>query len=112
MSDKLVNPEYPSTGQIPNTNKNFAPRVGIAYSFNKSRTVLRAGYGIFYSRYPGGLINTFFTRNGISQPSVNFNGTVRSGSGKRPGVPEQLAVVLYAELFRSCGSGLSGQGLP
>jgi hypothetical protein len=89
-SDQLVNPEYPSTGRIPNTNKNFAPRIGMAYAFNKSRTVLRAGYGIFYSRYPGGLINTFFTRNGMSQPSVSFNGTVAADLANGPVFPNRL----------------------
>ena len=89
-SDQLVNPDYPATGRIPNTNKNFAPRAGIAYSFNGSKTVLRAGYGIFYSRYPGGLINTFFTRNGVSQPSVNFNGTVPADLANGPVFPNNF----------------------
>ena len=82
-SDQLVNPEFPSTGRVPNVHNNVAPRLGIAYSFNQSRTVLRAGYGIFYARYPGGLINTFFTRNGMSQPSVNFTACERAGTGFR-----------------------------
>ncbi|MFN0104240.1 MAG: carboxypeptidase regulatory-like domain-containing protein [Bryobacteraceae bacterium] len=89
-SDRLVNPEFPATGRIPNVNKNFAPRLGIAYSFNKSRTVLRAGYGLYYARYPGGLINTFFTRNGVSQPSVNFNGTVPADLASGPAFPNRL----------------------
>jgi outer membrane receptor protein involved in Fe transport len=89
-SDDLVNPEYPATGRIPNVNKNFAPRAGIAYTFNKSRTVLRAGYGIFYARYPGGLINTFFTRNGMSQPSVSFNSAVAADLANGPVFPARL----------------------
>ena len=89
-SDQLVNPDYPATGRIPTANTNFAPRLGIAYSFNKSRTVLRAGYGIFYSRYPGGLINTFFTRNGMFQPSVNLNGTVPPDLLTGPVFPNRL----------------------
>jgi len=38
---------------VPNQKDNFAPRFGIAYNlFNK--TVLRAGYGVFYSSYEAG----------------------------------------------------------
>jgi outer membrane receptor protein involved in Fe transport len=89
-SEQSANPDFPATGRIPNVNKNFAPRVGIAYSFNKSRTVLRAGYGLFYARYPGGLINTFFTRNGMFQPSVNFNSAVVADAANGPVFPNRL----------------------
>jgi hypothetical protein len=51
-------PEIPVTrgapaSLVPNQKHDFAPRVGIAYNlFNK--TVLRAGYGVFYSSYEAG----------------------------------------------------------
>jgi hypothetical protein len=43
---------FAGVGGLPNglwtaDKNNFAPRVGIAYQFN-SKTVVRAGYGIFY----------------------------------------------------------------
>jgi hypothetical protein len=38
---------------VPNQKDNFAPRFGIAYNLF-SKTVLRAGYGIFYSSYEAG----------------------------------------------------------
>jgi outer membrane receptor protein involved in Fe transport len=90
VSGLLVNSDYPETGRIPNANKNFAPRFGVAYTFNQSRTVLRAGYGLFYARYPGGLINTFFTRNGQSQPSVNYNSAVAADLANGPVFPARL----------------------
>jgi outer membrane receptor protein involved in Fe transport len=90
FSDWTVNPDYPSTGRIPTTNKNFAPRVGLAYTFNQSKTVVRAGYGIFYGRYQGGLINSFFTRNGMLQPSVSLNGSVALDMATGPVFPNRL----------------------
>jgi hypothetical protein len=75
-SPNRVNPSYPQTGRIPSSNKNFAPRLGISYAFNNSKTVLRAGYGLFYARYPAGLINTLFLENGMSQTLVNLNANV------------------------------------
>jgi hypothetical protein len=38
---------------VPNQKKNFGPRVGFAYNI-LNRTVLRGGYGIFYSSYEAG----------------------------------------------------------
>ena len=77
-----VNPDYPSTGRIPEFKKGWAPRVGFAYSLDsQSKTVLRAGYGMFYGRYPGGLINTLFLGNGIYQKSITLNGPADYASG-------------------------------
>ena len=71
---KIVNPDYPQTGTIHSAPLNFAPRAGLAYSLGKDRkTVLRAGYGIFFARYQTGLINTFFLNNNIYQQSVTYN---------------------------------------
>ncbi|MEO7650633.1 MAG: hypothetical protein ABIZ80_09200, partial [Bryobacteraceae bacterium] len=70
----VSNPDYPQTGVIPTTKDNFAPRVGLAYSIGQSRkTLIRAGYGIFYARYQTGLINTFFLNNNIYQKAITYN---------------------------------------
>ncbi len=87
---KLVNPDYPQTGRIPTVKTNFAPRVAFAYAFNKEKTVLRAGYGIFYARYPGGMINTFHLENGIYQKVISLNGTRPEELALGPVLPNRL----------------------
>jgi hypothetical protein len=62
----------PAAVHIPTTKKNFAPRVGLAIALDRSRTVLRAGYGMFHARYHGGVISTFFLENGVYQKSIQF----------------------------------------
>jgi hypothetical protein len=72
-----VNPNYPQTGIINSPGKNFAPRFAAAYAMNE-KTVIRAGYGVFYARFQGGLIQTVFLSNGLYQPAVTLqNGDVR-----------------------------------
>jgi outer membrane receptor protein involved in Fe transport len=87
----LTNPDYPATGRIPSYKKEFAPRIGFAYSLdNQSKTVIRAGYGIFYGRYPGGLLNTFFLGNGLYQKSISLNSTNASDKANGPVFPNVL----------------------
>jgi Carboxypeptidase regulatory-like domain/TonB dependent receptor len=90
QSVNRVNPQYPQTGRIPNSDKNIAPRLGISYSFNRTKTVVRAGYGIFYARYQGGLIDTFFLQNGMSQQLVTLNGGVPQDLAAGPVFPNKL----------------------
>ena len=66
-----TNPDYPQTGHIPSSPLNFAPRLGLAYSLNE-KTVLRAGFGMFYARFQGSLIDDLFSNNGVFQTSVNL----------------------------------------
>jgi hypothetical protein len=65
----MVNPDWPQTGSIPQQNKNFAPRVNLSYSID-DRTVIRAGYGMFYARIHGNLLDTLFLGNGKYQTSI------------------------------------------
>jgi hypothetical protein len=87
----LTNPDYPATGRIPSYKKQFAPRVGFAYALDsQSKTVLRGGYGIFYGRYPGGLINTFFLGNGLYQKSISLNSSNAGDKAAGPVFPNVL----------------------
>ena len=71
----ITNPDYPQTGSVPQSNKNFAPRVSLSYSID-DRTVIRAGYGIFYARIHGNLLDTLFLGNGKYQTQISAGPTV------------------------------------
>jgi outer membrane receptor protein involved in Fe transport len=87
----VTNPDYPATGRIPSYNKEFAPRVGLAYSLDdQNKTVIRAGYGMFFGRYPGGLINTFILGNGLYQKSISLNSGTASDKAAGPVFPSVL----------------------
>jgi hypothetical protein len=81
----IVSPNYPQTGHINSPTKNFAPRVGLAYRLN-DKTVLRAGYGLFYARFQSGLINTFFTNNGVYTQSLSISSPTAAGAPIFPNV--------------------------
>jgi hypothetical protein len=72
-----------SAPQISDRN-NFGPRVGVAYTphfwrrlMGEDKTVLRAGYGIFYD----GLFTNILDNTGAAQPNA-VGGTVVGGSGR------------------------------
>jgi hypothetical protein len=75
----ITNPNYTQTGHIPSAGKNFAPRIGLAYSIN-SKTVLRAGYGLYYARYVSGMINTLFTSNDLYTQSLSIQSSTTAGA--------------------------------
>jgi len=70
----LTNPLWPDSGKIPFNPNNFAPRVGVAYSFGNERPlVVRAGYGWFYTRIPQIYTSTIATDNGFSSVNLFLN---------------------------------------
>jgi len=83
---KRPNPDYPQTGRVNSPGKNFAPRVGLAYSLNE-KTVIRTGGGLFYARFQGSLFETTSFANGIYQPSIQV---VPTGAGA-PVFPNNVA---------------------
>ena len=65
-----------NTSRINRDENNIGPRIGLAYSLNdKSTSVIRAGYGIFYGRTPSIFTGTAFTQNGIQVQSFSFSST-------------------------------------
>ena len=86
----VTNPAYPQTGVINNPSKNFAPRFGAAYAFADQKTVLRGGYGIFYARIPGALLQQFFLVNGVYQPAVSLNSNQALDLAAGPVFPGRL----------------------
>ncbi len=77
----LCNHDYPGTCHVPSKPTNLAPRAGLAYRLN-DKTVLQAGYGMFYSRFQGGTIdNLFTTGNGLYQTAITLTGCPTGASG-------------------------------
>lgn len=87
----ITNPDYPATGHINSPNKDFAPRASLSYSLN-DRTVIRAGYGIFYARFHGNALDTLYLGNGKYQTAISINNT-------QPGAPVFNGVVASATGF-------------
>ena len=87
----LTNPDFPQTGRIPDDTLNFAPRVGVAWSLNNNKTVIRSGYGLFYARYPGAMVNSLFTTNNLYQQSFSLQGSNAAQLALGPVFPNLLA---------------------
>lgn len=62
------------TSYLNKDDDNYALRAGLAYSLN-DRTVLRAGYGLFYGRTPSIMVGTAHSNNGINVQTATFTGS-------------------------------------
>ncbi|HZR57708.1 MAG TPA: TonB-dependent receptor [Terriglobales bacterium] len=72
----VSNPLWPDSGKVPFNPYNFAPRIGLAYAFGDHRPlVIRAGYGLFYTRIPQIYNSTVQSQNGINSGSLFLNNT-------------------------------------
>ncbi len=74
---KFTNAAYYETGSIVSTDKDFSPRIGLAYMLN-NRTVIRVGIGTYFQPYVGQLMDALYTGNAIYQGSVSLNPTQTS----------------------------------
>jgi hypothetical protein len=84
----VSNPLWSQVGKMPQNGTNFAPRVGIGYSFGNQRpTMVRAGFGIFYTRIPQ-LYQTAVTNdNGLSDNFISLDNTVSAQEQVFPAYP-------------------------
>jgi len=66
-SPELVsNPLWPAAGKMPSNSGHFAPRAGIAYAIGNRRPLMvRAGFGIFYTRLPQMYQSSVINNNGL-----------------------------------------------
>ena len=87
-----VNPIYSQTGHINSAKNNVMPRIGVAYRLN-DKTVLRAGYGMFYARFAGGTIDNLFTNNGVLQTSISLASTQAPQLAVGPVFPNALSSI-------------------
>ncbi len=70
--DPLLTSFNIDTSTCPKDKNNFAPRFGFSYAFDE-KTVLRAGFGIFYNRTPAIVLGTAHSQNGIQVTGINLN---------------------------------------
>ena len=86
---KLCNTDYPQTCHIPTGNKNLAPRLGVTYRLD-DKTVVRAGFGMFHSRFMGSLIDNLFTNNAVLQKTLSLSSTLAPQFAVGPTYPATL----------------------
>jgi outer membrane receptor protein involved in Fe transport len=63
------------TSSLPTDKNNIAPRLGLAWNVN-SKTVVRAGYGLFYGRTPSIMVGTAHSNNGVNVISMRLTGAL------------------------------------
>jgi hypothetical protein len=90
MNFPVTNPAWPDTGFIHTPSHNFSPRIGMSYRIN-DKTVFRGGFGLFYARLLGGLIDNLWTTNGIYQIADSLSGSVSTQLAAGPTFPNTLA---------------------
>ncbi|HEX8708049.1 MAG TPA: TonB-dependent receptor [Pyrinomonadaceae bacterium] len=81
-TDPLLLSNGLDTSRCPKDGNNFAPRVGFSYAFDE-KTVLRGGYGIFYSRTTAIDLSTAHSNNGINVINVTLNAAQIRAAGLR-----------------------------
>ena len=86
----ITNPDWPQTGPYHTGTLDLAPRVGIAYRLN-NKTVLRGGYGTFFARFLGSLVDNYWTTNGLYQIADSFSSTNKTQLAAGPIFPNSLA---------------------
>ena len=72
----VSNPLWPAAGRMPLQEKNFAPRVGIGYAIGDDRPLMvRAGFGIFYTRIPQIYESAVMNDNGMNNMFLSLDNT-------------------------------------
>jgi hypothetical protein len=87
------NPAFPLTGQYPNQFRRLAPRFGFAWQ-PASKTVVRGGFGMFYTNMNGLNYRNAVISNGLasqqSEASASYSPTIGYPSQQVPAFPSIL----------------------
>jgi hypothetical protein len=78
-SQPAENPAFPLTGQYPNQFRRVAPRLGFAWQ-PESKTVLRGGFGQFYTNMNGLNYRNSVVSNGLSSQQASASVTFGAGA--------------------------------
>jgi hypothetical protein len=72
----VSNPLWPAAGKMPLQEKNFAPRVGLGHAIGDDRPLMvRAGFGIFYTRIPQIYESAVMNNNGLTNSFLSLDST-------------------------------------
>ncbi len=98
--DLVTNPLWPMSGKIPVKDRNVSPRIGLAYSIGQDRPlVIRAGYGLFYTRIPQIYTSTLATDNGMTSANLFLDNTNYYEHQAFPAYPIPLASCAMKSTF-------------
>lgn len=86
----ITNPDWPETGHIHTGTLDLSPRFGVSYRLD-NKTVLRGGYGTFFARFLGSLVDNFWTTNGLYQIADSLSGTNNTQLAAGPVFPNAFA---------------------
>ncbi|HWB96302.1 MAG TPA: TonB-dependent receptor, partial [Bryobacteraceae bacterium] len=85
----VTNPDWPLTGKIHTGPLNFEPRIGISYKLD-DKTVVRGGFGTFYARFLGSVVDNLWTTNGLYQTADSLSSTIPAQFAAGPSFPNSL----------------------
>ena len=88
----VCNPDYQQTCHINYQKNNFMPRLAFSYRLN-DKTVVRAGYGLFYASVPGASLMNLFLGNGVVQQQISLSSTQAAQLAQGPVFPNNLGAV-------------------
>ena len=85
----LINPQLPQTANYPDDRNNYGPRAGLAWDIlGNGRTIVRAGFGVFYGRIVNHTLFSALTSTGSAQAqrTYRYPSSIAFGAPQFPGI--------------------------
>jgi TonB dependent receptor len=102
------NPYWPQAGKVPVNDRNVSPRLGLAYSIGQKKPlVVRAGYGLFYTRIPQIYTSSVATDNGLNSVNMILDNTNYAERQFFPTYPNPLSSCALTSSFCAPPASLS-----